>query len=186
MRAALASLGAAVLLLAGASPARATDFYEIQIYTVNTAPQGHLMVELHANALGANVELDYMRRAAVDDPLALEMMPITEARLGRWTVIGNLTFGKQFSGPGTHNGVGFEPSGAINYRLLEWLEPSVEYFGDIGPISNPHAISEQQQFIVPAFNLYLVPQLEFNVGVGFGLTRSSNGTFVASTIGWEF
>ena len=256
MRAALATLGAAMLLLVGMCRAWATDFYELQIYTVETAPQGHLLVEVHSNdltsatgqearralpvyqyhntieatygvlpylevgqylctgrlnsdtyeyagarskvhfgipateswpvAFGANLEFDYMRRAAVSDPLALEVMPIAEARLGRFTIIGNLTFEKQFSGPGTHQGIGFEPVGALDYRLLEWLEPSVEYFGDIGAIATPLGLAGQQQFIVPAVNLYLLPQLEFNVGVGFGLTRASNGTFIASTIGWQF
>jgi hypothetical protein len=28
--------------------ADATDFYELQIYTVETAPQGHWMIELHS------------------------------------------------------------------------------------------------------------------------------------------
>jgi hypothetical protein len=48
------------------------------------------------------------------------------------------------------------------------------------------SIDRQQHFIVPGFNLMLTPALEFNFGVGFGLTRASNSAFVKSTIGWLF
>src|SRR5271166_3615420 len=40
-----------VLWLLFASSASAIDFYEIQIYTVETAPQYHLTLELHSNTI---------------------------------------------------------------------------------------------------------------------------------------
>jgi hypothetical protein len=47
-------------------------------------------------------------------------------------------------------------------------------------------IQDQQHFIVPALDFYVIPQLELNLGVGFGLTRASNGVFVKSIVGWAF
>src|SRR5262245_20726192 len=38
-----------LLMLAGARPARAIDFYEIQIYRVETAPYHRLTLEVHSN-----------------------------------------------------------------------------------------------------------------------------------------
>ncbi len=237
--------------------ARAIDFYEIQIYAVDTTPQGHLEAELHSNtvttatgqwahqainpyqihetleityglfkhieigqylatarlsngnyeyagsrtkchfgltdpekwpiALGGNIELDYMRFAAEENPLSLELRPILESRIRRFDIIANLAFEKPFSGRGTHQGVQFTPSGEIEYdHLFRWLSPAVEYYGDMGALQYLPGVQKQQHFIVPAANLELNPRLEVNLGVGFGLTRASNGVFLKSILGWTF
>jgi hypothetical protein len=246
----------ALLVLCVVGRASATDFYELQMYTVDTEPQGHLMVELHSNSvtsaynintelplyqvhntlevtygllphvevgeymctarlnnayklvggrtkvhfglpqtyewpvrLGMNIELQYMSRQAVTDPFNIEFMPIAQTEIKGFLLVADLTFERQFSGPGTHAGVGFEPAGEVTYRLhgeWNWLEPALEYYGDIGPVKAPVPIAEQQQFIVPSFNLYLTPPLEFNFGVGFGVTRYNSGDFVKGTVGWSF
>jgi hypothetical protein len=195
-------LGAWWLLLS-ASSANAIDFYEIQIYTVETTPRHLVTVELHSNtvttatgqlahetinpyqihetlettyglldhveigqylctaklnngdyeyagsrskvhfgigdpdrwimAFGGNIELDYMRFAAEDNPLTLELRPILESRIHHFDIVANLALEKPFSGPGTHLGVQFAPSGEVIYdHLLKGLSPAVEYYGDIG------------------------------------------------------
>lgn len=234
----------------------AIDFYEIQIYPVETAPLHHLDLELHSNTVstatgadahetigpyqihetleatygllphleigqylctaklddghyeyagartkvhfglpmterwpvqfGANLELDYMRRAAEENPLTLEMRPIVQTSFKGVTVIGNFAFEKPFSGPGTHRGVQFSPSGEISYDLSKWLTPALEYYGDMGALQVIPGAQRQQHFIVPALNLHLASQLELNLGVGFGMTRASNGAFLKSIIGWTF
>ncbi len=243
-------------VLIGPCAANATDFYEIQIYSVDTVPQSQWMAELHTNYIssavgvasksnlplyqthatyeftygllpylevgqyictamfepgrweyagarskvhfgipqtedwpvqfGANIEVQYMRRAAVPDPFNIEFMPIMESHWRHFTAIANLSFEKQFSGPGTRAGISLEPMGQISYLLTRWFEPSLEYFGDIGAVKEPYIWPEQQQFIVPAVNLYLTPRLEFNFGVGFGITTNQHGTFEKGTIGWLF
>jgi len=242
-------------ILAGVS--RASDFYELQIYTTDTVPQDHLMVELHTNDLfaaqgegrtdlpiyqyhntfeftygllpwlevgqylctgelgtgtyqyagsrtkvhfgipqteawpiqfGGNIEFQYMRRAAVPDPLNVEFMPIVQGYVGHFFLVADPAIEKQFSGPGTHGGLSFGPAAAVTYRLLgkwRWLEPDLEYYGDVGPATNVYGYNEQQEFIVPGFNLYLERRLEFNFGVGFGLPGTLSGQFVKATIGWE-
>ena len=135
---------------------------------------------------GGNIELDYMRRAAEEQPLTLEMRPIVETSFGRFLVIANLAFEKPFRGPGTHKGVTFAPSGQISYKLLPWLAPALEYYGDMGPIEYLPSVQEQQHFLVPTLNLFVVPQMELNAGVGWGLTRASNGIFLKAIFGWDF
>jgi len=139
-------------------------------------------------SFGGNIELDYMRRAAEDQPLTLELRPIAETHIGKLTLIGNLPFEKPFAGPGTHRGVTLSPQGQVEYEGLyyRWLSPAVEYYGDMGPIRSLPGVQHQQHFIVPALNLDFLPQLEMNIGVGIGLTRASNGTFVKTIIGWTF
>src|SRR6516225_2336460 len=135
---------------------------------------------------GGNIELDYMRRAAEDQPLTLEMRPIVETSMGGLLLIANLAFEKPFHGPGTHQGVTFAPSGEISYRVLPWLAPAVEYYGDMGAVEHLPSIQQQQHFLVPTINLFIVPQMEVNAGVGYGLTRASNGIFLKAILGWDF
>lgn len=135
---------------------------------------------------GGNIELDYMRQAAEEQPLTLEMRPIVETSLGDLLLIANLAFEKPFRGPGTHQGVTFAPSGQISYRLLPWLAPALEYYGDMGAVEYLPSVQNQQHFLVPAINLYIVPQLEVNASAGFGLTRASSGVFLKAILGWDF
>jgi hypothetical protein len=247
---------AGVALLLCPQSARAIDFYEIQIYEVETAPYRRFTLELHSNTtttatgqwakqaidpyqihetlegtygllpwlevgqylctaklsnghyeysgartkvhfgvpqsegwpieVGFNIELDYMRFQAEDNPLTLEIRPILEKKYGRFMVVGNFAFEKPFSGSQTHKGVQFDPSGEVVYKLADWVSPAVEYYGDMGPISSMPGAQRQQHFIVPALNFDFLPQLELNMGVGVGLTRTSNGLFLKSIIGWTF
>jgi len=244
------------LIIAAPARVRAIDFYEIQIYTVDTTEQYHLQLELHSNtattatgsaahqalrpyeihetleatfgllphveigqylataklesgnyeyagsrtklhfglndpeqsviAVGGNIELDYMRRAAEENPLTLELRPIVETHIGRLWITGNFAFEKPFSGPGTHSGVTFAPSGEVIYQMLSWLTPGLEYYGDMGALQSIPGVQRQQHFVVPALNFNFIPQLELNLGVGFGITRESNGVFTKSIIGWTF
>lgn len=135
---------------------------------------------------GGNVELDYMRRAAEENPLSLELRPIVEKHYGRLWIIANLALSKPFNGPGTHQGMTFSPSGEVLYDLVPWLSPALEYYGDMGAIEHLPSVDLQQHFLVPALNFHLVTQLELNLGVGIGLTRASNGVFVKSIVGWSF
>ena len=257
LRLILAIAGCAICLCIARGVSFASDFYELQIYTADTAPQGHLMLELHTNDLvaaqgnarqelpiyqyhntfeftygllpwlevgqyictgelgagqyeyaggrskvhfgipqteswpirfGGNIEVQYMRHAAVSDPLNIEFMPIVQGHLGHFFLVANPAVEKQFAGPGTHGGVTFGPAAAVSYRLRgkwNWLEPALEYYGDTGPVTNVYGFNHQQEFIVPGFNLYLERRLEFNFGVGFGLPGTLTGQFAKATIGWE-
>ncbi len=66
---------------------------------------------------GGNVELDYMRHAAEENPTALELRPIAGANYKRFRLVGNFAFIDPFSGPGAHHGFQFDPSGMLVYQL---------------------------------------------------------------------
>ncbi|HUO04568.1 MAG TPA: hypothetical protein VMU16_05165 [Candidatus Binataceae bacterium] len=255
-RIALGVMAGALTAIVPARNASAIDFYEIQIYSVDTAPPGHLQLELHSNSVttatgaeakseigpyqihetleatygltpwleigqylctakldngnyeyagarskvhfgipmtekwpvqfGGNIEIDYMRHAAEENPLTLEMRPIAQTSFRGFTLIGNFAFEDPFSGPGAHRGVQFAPSGELEWSLTRWLVPAVEYYGDMGALEAMPGIQRQQHFIVPALNFDLIPQLELNLGVGVGLTTAGNGLFLKSIVGWTF
>lgn len=243
-------------MLAYAIPAHAIDFYEIQIYDTDTAPLGHLTLELHSNStttatgqlaksqmdvyqvhetveatygvlkwaeigqyfctaklsngdyeysgsrskfhfgipqtfewpvqFGGNIELDYMRHAAEENPTTLELRPIVGSSFKGFRAVADFAFEDPFSGPGAHHGFQFEPSAELVYKLTEWVSPAVEYYGDMGSIQPLPKVQEQQHFIVPTLNFDFLPQLELNLGVGVGVTRASNGIFLKSIVGWTF
>lgn len=135
---------------------------------------------------GGNVELDYMRFAAEENPFTLELRPIVETSYGKFRVVGNFAFEDPFSGPGAHRGFQFAPSGEIEYDLCRWVTPALEYYGDMGALKVLPGVQSQQHFLVPTANLHIVENLELNFGIGFGLTRASNGTFLKSIVGWTF
>jgi hypothetical protein len=135
---------------------------------------------------GGNVELDYMRFAAEENPFALELRPIVETSFAKFTLVGNFAFVDPFSGPGAHKDFQFSPSGEIEYDLCRWVTPALEYYGDMGALKALPSVERQQHFIVPTANLHIVDNLELNLGLGFGLTRTSNGTFLKSIVGWTF
>jgi hypothetical protein len=135
---------------------------------------------------GGNVEFDYMRFAAEDNPMTLELRPIVGSSFKGFRLVGNFAFDDPFSGPGAHRGFQFEPSGMLVYKLNDWLSPGVEYYGDMGSIQPLAKVQEQQHFIVPALNFDFIPQLELNLGVGIGVTRASQGVFLKSIVGWTF
>lgn len=137
-------------------------------------------------AVGGNIELGYMRRQAEENPLSVEVRPIVEKRFGKLWLVGDFAFEKALNGPGAHDGITFAPSGMISYALLPWLTPALEYYGELGAIRHFSRGPAQQHFLVPTLNVELLPQLELNVGVGIGVTRASNGTFLKSIIGWTF
>jgi len=249
-------IAAALALAMIPATAYAIDFYEIQIYPVETEKPGHLTLELHSNSVttatgsqahdalhpyqihetieatygvlkwlevgqylctakldngsyeyagartkihfavpqtekwpvqfGANVELDYMRRAAEDNPLSLELRPIAETRAGDFQFIGDFVFSNPMSGAGAHRGFQFAPSGEVLFDRWQAVVPAIEYYGDLGPMEHVPSVQRQEQFIVPSVNLNFIEGLEFNLGVGVGMTRTSNGLFVKSIVGWTF
>jgi hypothetical protein len=80
----------------------------------------------------------------------------------------------------------FAPSGEIIYDLNRWVSPALEYYGDMESIQPLAKVQDQQHFLVPTLNFHFLPQLELNLGVGFGVTRASNGVFLKSIVGWTF
>ncbi len=135
---------------------------------------------------GGNIELDYMRHAAEENPTTLELRPIAGASYKGFRLVGNFAFEDPFSGPGAHHGMQFDPSGMLVYKLNSWLSPGVEYYGDMGSIQPLAKVDDQQHYIAPALNFNFLPQLELNLGVGIGLTRASNSVFLKSIVGWTF
>jgi len=55
---------------------------------------------------------------------------------------------------------------------------------DRSPVSDP--LREQQQQLIPAIDLNLSPNWEFNLGVGVGMTQGTDHLLVKMILGYRF
>ena len=62
----------------------------------------------------------------------------------------------------------------------------VEYYAELGEIGHFGNANEQQHQLFPTLDLNFSPEWEFNFGVGFGLTRRTDGLLIKLIVGRRF
>jgi hypothetical protein len=126
--------------------------------------------------LGWYVEIEWHRTPQFDDnELELELRPIIEKDIGRFSIMLNPKFEKAvFVGPDRNKGFEFGYAGGIYYRWRRWLSPGVEFYGGIGLVNDSDPLREQQHYVFPVAWGELPHGIEYNIGPGFGLTRGSD------------
>ena len=62
----------------------------------------------------------------------------------------------------------------------------IEYYSSLGEVGGFSPWDEQQHQIFPTLDLNLAPDLEFNFGVGFGLTNTTDDLIVKLILGYRF
>jgi hypothetical protein len=62
----------------------------------------------------------------------------------------------------------------------------VEYYASVGPVAGLDTFGNQQHQIFPALDLNFSPKWEFNFGVGWGLTHSTDHLIVKMILGRRF
>jgi hypothetical protein len=70
--------------------------------------------------------------------------------------------------------------------LTKCINAGLEYYGALGPVTGFDSIRDQEQQIIPAIDLNLGPDWEFNFGVGVGLTHSTDHLLVKMILGRRF
>jgi hypothetical protein len=136
--------------------------------------QGALPVDL-----GWYLELEWHKAPQFDDAVReLEFRPILEKDIGRLSVLVNPKFEKVLAGAGHNQGVEFGYVAGLRYRWIRRLSPALEFYGGTGLIDQPDPIREQQHYIFPAIWGELPRGIEYNFGVGYGLTRGSDHLIV--------
>lgn len=126
--------------------------------------------------LGWYVELEWHKTQQFDDDeLELELRPIIEKDIGRWSLIVDPIFEKPiFLGPNKNKGFEFGYASAVYYRWMRYLSPGVEFYGAPGNIDDNEPLYEQQHYIFAVAWGELPHGIEYNLGPGFGLTRGSD------------
>ncbi len=136
--------------------------------------------------LSLSTEVGYQRRSFSEDTWDWEIRPIADKQPGRWYFAVNPAFGKSIHGLNAAEGWGFAPAAKISYDVTKVVTLGVEYYASLGPLSHFSNWNGQEHQISPALDLNLSPKWEFNFGVGFGLTRSTDDLLVKLIIGRRF
>jgi hypothetical protein len=133
-----------------------------------------------------STEVGYQRHQFSADTWTLEIRPIVDKKVGRWYLSFNPTLDRSFHGPGTAQGVGFSPNFKAGYDVTKKVNFGLEYYGALGPVTGFDPVAQQQQQIIPAVDLDLGPDWEFNFGVGVGITHGTDHLLVKMILGRRF
>ena len=93
---------------------------------------------------------------------------------------------KSLSGLSSSQGWAFAPSAKVSFDITKVIAFGSEYYASLGPIGDWSNWSDQQQQVFPTIDLNFSPDWEFNFGVGFGLTRSTDGLIIKLILGYRF
>ena len=136
--------------------------------------------------LSLSTEIGYQQRAFSEDTWTWEIRPIIDKQLGRWYFSINPAFEYSIEGLNAGQGFGFSPSAKFSFDVTKIIALGAEYYASLGPVTHFDNWGDQQQQIFPALDLNLSPKWEFNFGVGFGLTRSTDHLIVKLILGYRF
>ena len=138
--------------------------------------------------VGASLSLEfgYQRSKFSPDTWSVEIRPIIDKQLGRWYLSFNPTIDRSFHGPGVRDGVVFSPNFKAGYDINKRIQAGIEYYGSLGPLGSFDPFRETQQQFLPAVDLNLGPNWEFNAGVGVGVTHGTDHLLVKLLIGRRF
>ncbi len=133
-----------------------------------------------------STEIGYQRRSYSADTWTWEIRPIVDKQLGRWYLSFNPSVDRSFHGLSVGKGVIFAPNAKVGYDLTKRVSAGLEYYGEVGSITGFDPVREQIQAIMPAIDLNLGPDWEFNFAAGVGLTGSTDHLLVKMILGRRF
>jgi len=137
--------------------------------------------------VGWYAELEWQQKPEfTSNDLEVDLRPILERDLGRFTVSLNPIFEKALAGPDENKGFEFQYAAKIRYRYLPEFSPGLEFYGDMGKIDDSDPLNEQQHYIVPVVDIKLGHGLRVNFGAGFGLTNHSDQVITKLNIEFEW
>lgn len=136
--------------------------------------------------LSLSSEIGYMRRAYSEDTWSWELRPIIDKRWSRWYLALNPAFEKSIHGENSGENFEFAPSAKISFDLTDWVAVGAEYYSSLGSVSHIDEWEDTQQQIMPALDFNLAPEWELNMGVGIGLTQSTDDLIVKLIVGRLF
>jgi len=136
--------------------------------------------------LSLSAEIGYQQPSFSEDTWTLELRPIIDKQWHRWYFAFNPALEKSLHGLNSNAGFEFSPSAKISFDVTKVVAVGVEYYSSLGPLGHFSTWNEQEQQIFPVIDLNLSPDWEFNFGVGFGLTRSTDDLLVKLILGYRF
>ena len=136
--------------------------------------------------LSLSSELGYQRHAFSVDTWTLELRPIIDKQWGPWYVSINPVLDRAITGDNVKNGFEFSPAAKISYSVTPKVALGLGYYGALGPVTHFDSGRDQQHQLFPVIDLDLGPKWEFNFGIGFGLTPSTDRLTIKMILGYRF
>jgi hypothetical protein len=136
--------------------------------------------------LSVSQEIGWQKPQYSLDTWTYELRPIVDKQIGKLYLAFNPSVDRALHGPDTRRGWQFSPNFKAGYDITKKVNAGLEYYGDLGPIGSFDPLRDQQQQILPAFDLNLSPNWEINAGVGVGVTHGTDHLLVKWIIGYRF
>jgi hypothetical protein len=133
-----------------------------------------------------STEFGYQRPIFSGDTWTWEIRPIVDKQWKSWYVAFNPALERSFHGPSVSACVEFSPNFKVAYSVTRKLSAGLEYYGSLGPVTGFDPLYLQQEQIIPAIDYDFGPNWEFNLGLGVGVTRSTDHLLVKMIIGRRF
>jgi hypothetical protein len=136
--------------------------------------------------LSLSQEIGYQRRQYSTDSWTYELRPIIDKQIQKWYFAFNPAFDKSIHGLTASEGFVFSPNVKISYDFTTKVTGGIEYYGSVGPATDFLPVPLQEHQIFPAIDLNLSPKWEVNLGVGVGVTRSTDHLIAKMILGYRF
>lgn len=135
--------------------------------------------------LGLNLELSALPERYEAGRWGAEVRPILAWEDPVWLLALNPILGLDFSDPGA--GPDLEPAAMAKLKYAEVFAIGLEYYASLGTLAHLDAVSEQRHYLYEVIDLLAVPHFELNMGLGEGLTKTSNDLTAKLIVGyaWE-
>jgi hypothetical protein len=130
-------------------------------------------------------EFGYQRRIFSTDTWTWEIRPIIDKQMGRWYWSLNPALEKAITGENAGRGWEFSPNAALSYDITEQVTGAIEYYGALGPVSGFAPAPDQQHQLFAAVDLNVSPRWEINLGVGRGMTGSTDRWLIKTIFGYR-
>ena len=98
----------------------------------------------------------------------------------------NPVLGRAIKGQNVKNGFEFSPAAKISYSVTPKVAMGLEYYSALGPVTHFDRPRDQQHQLFPVIDLDLGPKWEFNAGIGFGLTPTTDQLIFKMILGYRF
>ena len=92
-----------------------------------------------------------------------------------------------FGWSGDHAGVPqLQPAASVRATIAETVAPGVEYYAQLGPLSDIPPVAEQRHYVFQTVDVVRWPEWIVHLGFGEGLTSASTRWIVTSILGHVF
>jgi hypothetical protein len=132
--------------------------------------------------LGLNVEVSDVPALYEAERWGLELRPIVAQDLGRFSVVVNPIVDVSL----TSGAATFEPAAEVVFVWPRLASLGLEYYADLGDVTGFSRLRDQKHYLFEVANLLRVLRFELNVGVGEGLTATSNPFVAKLILGYQF